>query len=322
MSSLTPPPSKPQRGVRTTFTGLVDGFISWLCDTFYNELVALQANLNSIAAGGAYAIPFKYSTSSNDIAAGGFATLSGGSLYFDNTNSSGAAVDFLLVEGLAGSTSATKAVVKLTAQGDSSRWATWRVTSTSAGPGYKSASVQPVQSVGALVAGEVVILSISRNGDKGDVGSAANLDGPMIHVREELGAGSYSSITSGTARAFNTVKVNTIPGASLASNMVTLPAGTYTFEAFSPFASNGVAQRIALNNNTASSLIIYGAAVLIATNSNADAAIATVRGRFTLSVQSAVSIVPMLFGASNTPGGFAISSGTEVYAEAIFRKVA
>jgi hypothetical protein len=75
------------------------------------------------------------------------------------------------VEGLAGSTSATKAVVKLTAQGDSSRWATWRVTSTSAGPGYKSASVQPVQSVGVLVAGEEVILSISRNGDKGDTGA-------------------------------------------------------------------------------------------------------------------------------------------------------
>lgn len=57
---------------------------------------------------------------------------------------------------------------------------------------------------------------------------------PLLHVRHESGGEGGSSIVGTQDRVLNTVVTNTITGASLASNQVTLPAGTYDFEASAP----------------------------------------------------------------------------------------
>jgi hypothetical protein len=68
-----------------------------------------------------------------------------------------------------------------------------------------------------------------------------------------------SSIAGIQTRTLNTVTTNTITGASLASNQVTLPAGTYRIEASAPatFAGTG-AHRVLLKNVTSASYIASG----------------------------------------------------------------
>jgi hypothetical protein len=58
---------------------------------------------------------------------------------------------------------------------------------------------------------------------------------PVLHVRHQVAAGaSPGSGTAGTwfTRPLNTVVLNQITGASLASNRITLPAGTYELQAY------------------------------------------------------------------------------------------
>jgi hypothetical protein len=59
--------------------------------------------------------------------------------------------------------------------------------------------------------------------------------GPFLHVQDQKASGTASgTFTSGAwqTRVLNTVLTNTIPGASLASNQILIPAGTYYLEAF------------------------------------------------------------------------------------------
>ena len=55
----------------------------------------------------------------------------------------------------------------------------------------------------------------------------------ILHVRDEKASGisGGASVAGTQIRTLNTVKTNTIPGASLASNQITLPAGTYIITA-------------------------------------------------------------------------------------------
>jgi hypothetical protein len=245
MALLTPPPAAPQRGDRTTFAARVDAFITWLIN-FVSELLALVGNLNSLAAGGAYAIPFTVAAQA-DI--GG----TGGRLACENSAQSLAAANFLLIDqtdargalvraimdemySSGSNLSAVRGYVKLTKSGDPSQWITFRITNWSFLTNYGILSVASTSysSINPFILGDVVTASFQRTGDKGDTGNPGTQ--PSIYVRYEVAAGTASeTFTAATwnPRSFNTVKWNDAPAslASYAPNTISLAAGTWEIEA-------------------------------------------------------------------------------------------
>ena len=148
----------------------------------------------------------------------------------------------------------------------------------------------------------------------------------LIHVREEQSSGSgagNAAITTYQTRVLNTIVTNTISGATLSSNAVTLPAGTYDACATAPLGLAGSSTetqitRIRLRDVTASATLILGPSSSGYGGSNAGAPTATLQGRFTLAAEHAVRIEQFVrvSGSSIAQLGDAISSGeNEVYSE-------
>jgi hypothetical protein len=81
-------------------------------------------------------------------------------------------------------------------------------------------------------------------------------------VRDEKAQGTDGGTTVGNTtatRVLNTLVDNTISGASLASNQITLPAGTYRFRGRAPISA-GNTHKAYLYNVTAGAVAIYGTA--------------------------------------------------------------
>ena len=155
-------------------------------------------------------------------------------------------------------------------------------------------------------------------------GNATSAATQLLHVRDEKASGTQGgTFTSGAwqTRTLNTVKTNEISGASLATNQVTLPAGTYEVDGSTP-CYNGQQHQARLYDVTAA------AALLLGSSAHADAAnnvmnYSLIRGRFTLAVQSEVRLEHRCTSTLATTGfGLATSFGTEVYADLMIRKVA
>lgn len=80
-----------------------------------------------------------------------------------------------------------------------------------------------------------------------------------LHVRDQKASGTAGdTFTAGAYQActLNTVVSNTITGASLATNQVTLSAGTYRVRG--TVSANGVAQRAALYDATNTAYVLTG----------------------------------------------------------------
>lgn len=88
--------------------------------------------------------------------------------------------------------------------------------------------------------------------------SAFNTSQQMMHVYDRKG-GDGGTFTSGAwrTRDLNTIGVNTITGASLASNRVILPAGTYFITGYAP-ARNVGNHKARLYNVTTAAAVAYG----------------------------------------------------------------
>ncbi len=153
---------------------------------------------------------------------------------------------------------------------------------------------------------------------------------PYLHVRDERSSGTggaASTAATQNIRVLNTVVgSNTIAGSSLASNVVTLPAGTYDFLASG--AQNqgaaGSANRLTLYNVTDSSDIVVGMNSTTGTSGGGAApsdTAAVCSGRFTIATTKTVR----LHHYTSTAMGFGgqVSTGqAEVYASLQFWKVA
>jgi hypothetical protein len=90
-------------------------------------------------------------------------------------------------------------------------------------------------------------------------GVQGKFESQLLHVRDEKSSSAHggTSVTSYTARDLNTVVTNEISGASVSSNQITLPSGTYFIYAFAP--SYGSDRHTAkLRNTTDSSDTILG----------------------------------------------------------------
>jgi len=106
----------------------------------------------------------------------------------------------------------------------------------------------------------------------------------LLHVRDEKDNQTHGGTNIGgvNTRTLNTIKTNEITGASLSSNQITLPTGTYYIDASAPFYATGY-NHIYLYNVTDSSNEVYGANLF--SNDTADSGRPFLKGRFTIASQ-------------------------------------
>ena len=149
---------------------------------------------------------------------------------------------------------------------------------------------------------------------------------PLIHVREEQASGTAggSSVSGTQVRVLNTTVFNSISGASLSSNLVTLPAGTYDMEISAPCGgASGQLRKASLFNNTDSTTIGIGTSELVSSGTSGSQNRSFISGRFTITATKVFKVnhyTATSFGVSGL--GAAVSAGiNEVYTEAKFWKV-
>lgn len=136
----------------------------------------------------------------------------------------------------------------------------------------------------------------------------------VIHVQDQKPAGTASgtSVVGDQTRTLNTVLTNTMLGASLAANAVTLPPGVYRAEGWASVAS-GVS-RLYLYNETDATILTGG-------NGTVGGATPTVSGQFTLTATKSISL-RQYFGAGTGMGSVINDTRPEIYANLLIEKVA
>jgi hypothetical protein len=151
----------------------------------------------------------------------------------------------------------------------------------------------------------------------------------ILLVRDEKTAGTGAgSATTGSfiTRTLNTVAINEISGASLATNQITLPAGSYEFEAIGTvLTSSGQASMAELYNVTDSAVVVTGLSVNAGATNVSDAVavnvLVPVRGKFTITASKVFELRQRFATAASM--GSAVNFGTnEVYSQVYLRKVA
>lgn len=147
-------------------------------------------------------------------------------------------------------------------------------------------------------------------------GTGNSFGAQLFHVRDEQTSGTVGPVLTGSTWntiRFNTTRTSEISSASIGSNQITLPAGTYIIDAFVVFHNQGTQCKVKLYNVTDSVDQLIGFAAY-------EGNIA-VRGKFTLSGTKVLEIRANPGANSSTMP--ATSSGvSEVYADAMIWKVA
>jgi hypothetical protein len=172
-------------------------------------------------------------------------------------------------------------------------------------------------------AGQVLQTDGYANLSFATVGGGGKFESALFHVRDEKSSGTAGGgFTSGSfqTRTLNTSVTNEISGASLSSNQIILPTGTYFIIATAPafLVANHKAR---LRNITDSSNTLLG------TNEYADGNISTtsfVFGRFTIAAQKTFELQHRC-AATKTGNGFGVDiniSTTEDYSNVMIWKVA
>lgn len=153
---------------------------------------------------------------------------------------------------------------------------------------------------------------------------AARQSRPILHVQDEKTSGTNAgSFTSGAfrTRVLNTVKTNEIAGASLASNQITLPAGTYEILAYAP-AYNCAFHWAKLVDVTNTVDLLNGSSMYTSDTTSNVVTLSVIAGRFTLAAQAALEIQHRCTVTKTTNGlGIGTGLGTETYARALIWKV-
>lgn len=148
-----------------------------------------------------------------------------------------------------------------------------------------------------------------------------------LHVRDEKAAGTEGgAATSGAwrTRTLNTVVTNEITGASLASNQITLPAGTYYIIASAPSFSANMHKAKLRNISDGSDTIIGTSERSDSDGGENDQTRSLVMGRFTIAAEKIFELQHRTNGNNGT-NGFGLASDlavVEVYAEVEIWKLA
>lgn len=148
----------------------------------------------------------------------------------------------------------------------------------------------------------------------------------LLHVRDQKTTGTQggsSSSSAWNARDLNTVAANDITGASLASNSVTLPAGTYKAHITVPSFRSGAVQARLRNVTT-------GTTVLVGSSAHSDASagsnvLSVIVGRFTLAATSTLQVQQYHENSTATFGlghrGSIGNGEVEVYTDVVIEDV-
>lgn len=181
MTTITALPTAPSRSDPANFATRADAFLAAL-PTMVTEINTLTAALNSIAAGTAVALPYTFSTTTTDADPGA------GYLRLDNATQNAATTIRCDLVGADGSTftdviatfddstSTIKGFIKLMALADPTKWLLFSVSALASPSGYRNITVAPVASSAAnpFANNDEVVLTFTRNGDKGDTGASAS----------------------------------------------------------------------------------------------------------------------------------------------------
>lgn len=173
--------------------------------------------------------------------------------------------------------------------------------------------------VNADINASAAIVSTKLSGVQGKFESA------LLHVRDEKASGTDGgTFTSGSfqTRTLNTVMTNEISGASLTSNQIILPSGTYYIDATAE-AFRVESHRLKLRNITDSSDVLIGTSNYAAGGNNVGNN-SNVTGRFTISAQKTFEIQHRC-GSTITGNGLGAPSGfsiVEVFTNVQIWKVA
>jgi hypothetical protein len=173
--------------------------------------------------------------------------------------------------------------------------------------------------VNADINASAAIASTKLSGVQGKFESA------LLHVRDEKASGTDGgTFTSGSfqTRTLNTSVTNEISGASLSSNQITLPSGTYFLYATAP--AYGVdTHKLKFRNTTDSSDTLIGNNQRIADALDA-ATTAHISGRFTIAAQKTFELQHRC-NTTDSGDGFGVGANysiVEVYADVQIWKVA
>jgi hypothetical protein len=150
--------------------------------------------------------------------------------------------------------------------------------------------------------------------------AAVYLKKGFMLVRDEKASGTNGGSTTAGAtstRTLNTVVANTISGASLASNQITLPAGTYRLIAHAPISGANLLKAL-LYNVTDSTVVSVGTSENASGNSESDivTTASRVTARFTITASKVFEIRQYTQQTQNTSGfGDAVGAAglVEVY---------
>jgi len=149
---------------------------------------------------------------------------------------------------------------------------------------------------------------------------------PTLYIEDQKAnntPGGTSVTDVWTQRNLNTVLLNSISGASLASNRITLPAGTYFVEASAP-AFESQRHKLKLYNYSDSTDILIGSSQHTYTTTNYIVTRSFVKGVFTLAAQKVVELRHRV-AVGSAAQGFGVESNfgvIEVYSQIEIRKIA
>lgn len=175
-----------------------------------------------------------------------------------------------------------------------------------------------------VAADDYVALDGATNGSRKILASSA-VSGPVFHVQEQQTAGTNGGgSTSGSwqTRVLNTSVLNEISGASLSSNQITLPAGTYVISASQVLNRSGES-RARIRNVTDGTNVGLSLTIFIATTTGLPTTIVAIPAyKFTLASSKVLELQYYIASSKTVDGlGYRSTFDTEIYADVFIEKV-
>ncbi|WP_409266798.1 hypothetical protein [Massilia sp. BHUDP2] len=324
--AMTPVPAFPALSDRAdgSYNSKAFAWASHMGGVFVPEANALIANLNSLAAGGAFSLPYVIQSSSVTVggpAGGNFAlTPDGTGLLIDTKSAQGVNVAGALLAATAAA-GTVRGSVRIVKQNDPSVFLLYNIInsfSPDAGGLFGYFAVSYVAGNGTFGEGSSVMLFFQRAGEKGDMGSL-----PSMLIRDQKASGATAqSLSAGvwTKRTQNTTVQNSIPGASLSNDEAVLPIGTYLIHGTAPAAA-GATHQVRLFNVTDNVLCDVGTSEGMGAGQTS---VSRSLLQTVLVVAGAAKRYRIDHFANNTvAGGLPVSSGgSEVYTQTSITKIA
>jgi hypothetical protein len=331
VTGITPFPDPPSSTDPDDFDAAADAFFDAF-PTFVTE-ANLYAAFLAAAAQGPLVIPYTFSTTTTvgDPGPGvlrlGSATQNAAiALLLDVLDANGADRT-TQIDTFDDATSVLKGMIGISKVGDPTKFLVFNLTAVATPAGYRNLTVACKASSAAspFANADAVLVTFVPAGDVGTSPQCA-------HFRQERTSGSAPSDTaiagSFVTRVLNTTALNAITGCSLASNQITLPAGTYEVIAFGMAGNantggSAAQARLRLYNVTDAAVLLNGLPVRPEANaSNRMDVPAPLIGQFTLAAQKVVSLDQWSSGAADFGAAMNTTSVVEVYNEIYLRKVA